>query len=303
MTSPSLDQINLGSSDLRVSALGIGTNAWNNNAELTSVFQTAQNLGINLFDTAEVYQLGGSERRLGQIMRATGQRPILATKFMPYPWRWSPSNLLDALRNSLKRLQTNQVDLYQIHFAFPPVAIETWVNALADAAQAGLTRAVGVSNYNPAQMKRAHAALAKRGVALVSNQVEYSLLKRDVERNGLLDLCRELNVTLIAYKPLAKGLVSGRYTPDHPPQGLIGVMYNREYVRKIQPLVDQLRQIGEKHGKTCTQVALNWLICKGTLPIPGATSVRHLEENAGAMGWRLSQDQVATLDQLSAQIH
>ncbi len=141
MTDTSLNQMNLGASDVRVSALGLGTNSWSyNNApspELQSTFQAAQDLGITLFDTAEVYGWGGSERRLGQIMRASGQRPTIATKFMPLPWRLTRSSLTSALQESLKRLQMTQTDLYQIHFPFPPVAIETWMDALADAVQAG----------------------------------------------------------------------------------------------------------------------------------------------------------------------
>ena len=177
------------------------------------------------------------------------------------------------------------------------------MDALADAVRAGLTRAVGVSNYNAEQLKQAHTVLAKRGIVLASNQVEYSLLKREVERNGLLTLCRELNVTLMACRPLAKGLVSGKYTPENPPKGLLGRMYSREYLRRIQPLIDRLRHIGEAHGKTPSQVALNWLICKRALPIPGATSVRHSQENAGALGWRLGENEVAALDETSAEIY
>jgi aryl-alcohol dehydrogenase-like predicted oxidoreductase len=151
-------------------------------------------------------------------------------------------------------------------------------------------------------MKRAHAALAKRGIVLVSNQVEYSLLKRDVERNGLLALCRELNVTLIAYRPLARGLLSGKYATQNPPPGFLGRMYSREYLQRLQPLIAQLRRIGQTYDKTPSQIALNWLICKGALPIPGATSVRHLQENVGALGWRLDDAEVAVLDQTSDRI-
>jgi aryl-alcohol dehydrogenase-like predicted oxidoreductase len=166
--------------------------------------------------------------------------------------------------------------------------------------EAGLARAVGVSNYNAAQMRRAHAALAGRGIALASNQVEYNLLKRDVERDGLLALCRQLGVTLIAYRPIAQGLLTGAYTPENPPQGMRGRIYNRDYLAKIQPVIGSLRQIGQAHGgKTPSQVALNWLICKGALPIPGATSVRHTQENAGALGWRLSDEEVAALERAS----
>jgi aryl-alcohol dehydrogenase-like predicted oxidoreductase len=307
MNNQPFDRITLGSSDLRVSPLGVGTNSWTHdnepNPELQSTFEAAQSMGINLFDTAEMYSLGGSERRLGQIMQATSQRPIIATKFFPLPWRLARSSLISALRDSLKRLQMTQVDLYQIHFPWPPVAIETWMDALADAVEAGLTRTVGVSNYSAAQMRQAHAALSKRGIVLASNQVEYSMLKRDVERNGLLAVCRELHVTLIAYRPIAQGLVTGKYTPENPPKGLRGLMYNREYLARIQPLIGLQRQIGEAHGgKAPSQVALNWLICKGALPIPGAKSARQAQDNAGALGWRLTDSEVAALDEASSEI-
>ena len=130
-----------------------------------------------------------------------------------------------ALRHSLDRLGLESVDLYQMHWPFPPVSIDTWMDAMADAVQAGLIRAVGVSNYNAEQTRRAHDALAKRGVPLASNQVDYSLLQRKPETNGLLALCKQLNVTLIAYSPLAQGLLTGKYTPQNPPPGLRGRRY------------------------------------------------------------------------------
>jgi aryl-alcohol dehydrogenase-like predicted oxidoreductase len=301
-----LDSVSLGSTDLRVSRIGIGTNSWNDagkpNPALKSAFQTAQELGINWFDTAEFYGLGGSERQLGEIMRVTNQTPIIATKFLPLPWRLTESSLASALNQSLKRLQTTRVALYQIHFPLPPRSIETWANALADAVQAGFTLAVGVSNYNASQVKRAYSALARRGISLASNQVEYSLLKRDVERNGLLALCRELNVTVIAYRPLAMGLLSGRYSRENPPRRLRAFLYGRRYLTKIEPLLAELRRTGEGHGKTPSQVALNWLICKGALPIPGATSAVHVRENAGALGWRMNDDEVTALDRASEKL-
>ncbi len=302
------DTVALGSSDVQVSPLGIGIWAWgdrfvwgyarNQDAELRATFQAALDMGITLFDTAEMYGFGRSERLLGQFIQATGRRPVIATKFMPLPWRFRKSQLISALRGSLRRLQVPQVDLYQIHWPTPLVAVETWMDALADAVQAGLTRTVGVSNYSVEQTRRAHAALAKRGVALASNQVEYSLLERDAERNGLLTLCRELGVTLIAYSPLAMGLLTGKYTPENPPKGMRGRKYRAAYLASIQPIIGLLRQIGVAHGdKTPSQVALNWTICKGTLPIPGAKNVRQAQENAGALGWRLTDDEVASLDE------
>jgi aryl-alcohol dehydrogenase-like predicted oxidoreductase len=216
---------------------------------------------------------------------------------MPYPWRLRKGALCSALRASLTRLKLERLDLYQIHFPFPPVPIATWANALAEAVEAGWTRAVGVSNFKPAQMTRAYEALAKRGVPLASNQVEYHLLNRRVERNGLLDLCRQLSVTLIAYSPLGKGLLTGKYTPEIRPPGARGFTVSKARLGRIQPLIQRLREIGEAHGgKSPPQVALNWLIAKGTVPIPGAKNARQARENAAALGWSLTAREVTCLD-------
>jgi aryl-alcohol dehydrogenase-like predicted oxidoreductase len=306
------DLVPLGSSELRVSPLGIGTWAWGdrlfwgygrggfNDADLEGAFQVGRAAGINFFDTAEIYGRGRSERLLGRFARAADDQVVVATKFFPYPWRLRRSALVRALRGSLNRLRLDRVDLYQIHWPYPPVPIETWMAGLADAVEAELARAVGVSNYDPAQTRRAHAALSERGVPLVSNQVHYSLLYRQPEHNGLFDLCRELGVTLVAYSPLEMGVLTGKYTPENPPPGIRGRRYRREYLTQVQPLIALLRQIGEAYGGVApAQVALNWVMCKGALPIPGAKNVRQAEENAGALGWRLSGQEVAALDAAS----
>jgi aryl-alcohol dehydrogenase-like predicted oxidoreductase len=309
MTNP-VDTISLGASDVRVSPLGIGTWAWGDrlfwgyghgytDADLQAAFQTGLAAGINFFDTAEAYGRGHSEQLLGQFIRRTDS-PVVATKFMPYPWRLQRESLLGALRQSLERLGLSRVDLYQVHWPLPPVSIETWMAGLADATEAGLTRAVGVSNYNVEQMRRAHAALAKRGVPLASNQVQYSLLHRQPERNGLLETCRQLCVTLIAYSPLAQGLLTGKYTPDNPPPGVRGRRVGRQRLAQVQPLIGLLREIGQAHGgKAPSQVALNWVICKGAVPIPGAKNAHQAQENAGALGWRLTESEIAALDAAS----
>jgi aryl-alcohol dehydrogenase-like predicted oxidoreductase len=239
---------------------------------------------------------------LGARLQEARQSPqvaplVVATKFMPYPWRLWKGALLSKLRASLARLGLERVDLYQIHWPFLPVPIEVWANALADAVEAGLTRAVGVSNYNSAQMLRAHSALAKRGIPLASNQVEFHLLNRRVEREGLLKLCHELGVTLIAYSPLAKGMLTGKYTPQTRPPGLRSYLFRRARLGKIQPLIQLLRAIGKAHdGKSPSQVALNWVIGKGAVPIPGAKNAKQAQENAAALGWRLAEAEMAALD-------
>jgi aryl-alcohol dehydrogenase-like predicted oxidoreductase len=299
--------ITLGASELRVSPLGVGTNSWGTGRQadpgLQSTFDAALNAGINFFDTAEMYSFGGSERKLGQFLPAAGPAAIVATKFFPLPWRFKKSSLIGALRGSLERLRLARVDLYMIHMPVPPVSIETWIDALADAVEAGLARAVGVSNYNVDQMRRAHAALARRGLPLASNEVGYSLLNRKVEHNGVQALCHDLDVALIAYQPLASGLLTGKYSPANHPGGYRRFLFSRERLSRIQPLIGLMKELGEAHGgKSPAQVALNWLICKGALPIPGAKNPRQAQENAGALGWRLSDDAIAALDGASEQI-
>lgn len=303
------DRIPLGATDLLVSPLGLGTWAWGDklfwgygsdytDAELEQAFHTALAEGITLFDTAEIYGQGRSETLIGQWL-PSAQAAILATKFMPWPWRWSSASLLTALQQSLARLGVAQVDLYQIHWPAPPMSIEVWVHALADAVEAGLTRTVGVSNFSAAQMQRAATLLRQRGGCLASNQVQYSLIHRTPEQNEVLATCRREGISLIAYSPLGMGLLTGKYTPERPPSGVRG--WNAaSRLRKLQPLLTLLHDIGKAYGgKTCAQVALNWVICKGAIPIPGAKQAHHVQDHAGALGWRLSEDDVAALDRVS----
>jgi aryl-alcohol dehydrogenase-like predicted oxidoreductase len=293
--------IQLGKTELQVSPIGVGTNRWgrNRNAEasLRETFDAALQAGFNLFDTAEIYNIGGSEKTLGLFLPET-QLPLTVTsKFLPLPWRPGKKALFKALQDSLKRLNREFIDLYLIHIPLPPVPIATWMEALAEAKQAGLVRAVGVSNYNEARMRKAQAVLARFDIPLACNEVEYSLMKRDPERNGVKAACEELGITLMAYRPFAGGYLTGKHSAQNPPTGPRRWMYPVGDVNRIAALLERMAGIGQVHGgKTIPQVALNWLLCKGSLPIPGATKVKHIEENAGAMGWQLNQEEVAALD-------
>lgn len=297
-------------------SFGVGTWAWGDRLfwgygggyaqdEVRQAFDFSLEAGIRLFDTAEVYGQGQSELLLGDFIRAAREtspqeQVLVATKFMPYPWRLSRSSLLRALRGSLRRLGLSQVDLYQIHQPLPPVNVNTWMAALIEATQAGLTRAVGVSNYDISRTQRSYDALIREGIHLASNQVEYSLLNRKIEKDGLLKLCQGLDITLIAYSPLAMGVLTGKYTPENPPKGVRGGRYNRKLLQRIVPLLALMRKIGAAHsGKTPAQVALNWVICKGALPIPGAKNLTQAEQNVGALGWQLTEEEVAALDAAS----
>ncbi|HZY43260.1 MAG TPA: aldo/keto reductase [Anaerolineae bacterium] len=308
-----IETISLGKTDVKVTPLGLGAWQWGdrfmwqygngyNDRDVHDAFKVSLDASINWIDTAELYGSGTSERLLGQFMHELNVQPLVATKFLPLPWRVRQGSLVDALKRSLNRLNLSKVDLYQIHFLLPFRSVETWANGLADALDAGLTRAVGVSNYNVEKTLKTVNVLAKRGKVLASNQVEYSLLNRSIERSGLIDLCRELEITVIAYSPIGKGLLSGKYTPDHLPPGRRGRKYNRAYLIKIQPLIDLIKQIGQGHGgKTPAQIALNWVLCKGAVAIPGAKNGMQAHENAGALGWRLTNDEVSRLDEASDQ--
>ncbi len=201
--------------------------------------------------------------------------------------------------SSLKRLGIPRVDLYILHFPVPPVPLETWVEALADAHQAGLTRAVGISNCSLEQMLKAYAVLARRSIQLASNQVEYSLLHRTPEHTGLIGTCREMGVTMVAYRPLGYGLLTGKYKLEDLPAVLHGRLVRKADLLRVMPLLDLLRELAGNHTKTPSQVALNWIVCKGAVPIPGAKNPLQAAENAGALGWRLGPGEVAALDRVS----
>ncbi len=293
---------------------GLGTWAWGDrlywgygsgysDQDIRAAFDASLAGGITLFDTAEVYGQGRSEMFLGKFVNSLDYPVKVATKMMPFPWRLSWRALIRALRGSLKRLGLPKVDLYQIHFPLPPMRVEVWMDAMAEAVQLGLTEAVGISNFDRAQTQRAYDSLTRQGLPLASNQVEYHLLNRTVEKNGLLQQCQEQGITLIAYSPLAKGMLTGKYTADNLPQGFRARSYNRRYLTAVKPLLDQMKKIGADHaGKTAAQVALNWVMCKGAIPIPGAKTVAQAEQNAGALGWHLTEEEVARLDEWSDRV-
>lgn len=294
------EMVALGATGLRPGAIGVGTNTWGGGAGTDpgrrATFDALLDAGVTLFDTAEIYTVGASERTIGRCIHESGRKPLVLTKFFPFPWRLGRQAMTAALHRSLARLSLERVDVYLLHFPWPPVPVETWADALADAVETGHARAVGVSNCGPDLTRRAHAALAARGIPLACNEVELNLLNRAPERSGLLDVCRELDVTVIAYRPLALGVLTGKYTPAHPPGGYRGMMYGKRYLAGLQPVLAALKRVADARGKTAAQVALNWVLCKGALPIPGAKSPQQARENAGAMGWRLTASEIAELE-------
>jgi aryl-alcohol dehydrogenase-like predicted oxidoreductase len=293
--------------------MGLGAWAWGDRflwryghgyteEDIEAAFRTSLGAGVNLVDTAEVYASGRSEQFLGKFIKNTKQSVFVATKFFPIPYRITKNSVVRALRGSLERLGLDHVDLYQLHWPSPLISNDVYAEGLAMAVRLGLARAVGVSNYDVRQMQRVQMTLSRYEIPLVSNQVEYSLLHREVEINGLLDKCKEKGVRLIAYSPLAKGMLTGKYTIENPPPGARGRKY-AAILTDLPQLIALLAEIGANHGgKTPGQVALNWLICKGALPIPGAKTAGQAEQNAGAMGWRLTAEEIQALELTSDKI-
>ena len=308
--------IKLGSSELLVSSIGIGAMTWGDNKSVSwynparlayGLSDTKENLGkaievsirnnVNFIDTAAMYGSGVSEKYVGEL--TADKRMIIATKFPSsfLPWK---ADLTKDLNNSLNRLG-GKIDLYQVHYPFKWISIPKVMNQMADAYVEGKIKAIGVSNFSADQMRLAHEVLKSRGLSLSSNQVQYSLLHRDPENNGILSACKELGITLIAYMPLAMGALTGKYNSKNRPTGFrrLTPIFNRKGMLRIETIIPILSQIAGRYGKTPSQVALRWLIEQGNvLPIPGAKRASQALENAGALTFSLSPDEVEQLNKL-----
>jgi len=266
----------LGNTDLEVAAVGMGT--WGIggfSSRITSAdrhqaeaLRHGIELGMTHIDTAESYGAGHSEEVVGEAVRGVRDRVFIATKVSPEHFHYD--DVIKAADRSLRRLEVSYIDLYQLHWPSPRIPIEETMRAMEHLLQNGKIRFIGVSNFSVNQLREAQEALSQ--AEIVSNQVEYSLMNREVERE-LLPYCQKEKITIIAYSPLARGeLLSGRS-------------------KQI------LHEVSTKYGRTPAQVAINWLISKSNVvAIPKAATIEHLEENAGASRWGISNDDANLLD-------
>lgn len=310
------DTITFAGLDSPIAPLGVGCWAWGDKstwgmggydaalteASIAEAWDASFDAGVTLFDTAEIYGRGQSERIIGKLLARDPSRRsslVIATKFMPMPLKIPMKKALRrALEHSLERLGTDHVDVYQIHGPISMRSPKVMADALAEVHAAGLTRAVGVSNYSTKEMSAIHTELAARGVALASNQIEFSLLRRRPEASGLIAACARLGVVPLAYSPIGQGRLTGKYSAQHPPPGKRTL--SAHPWEQVDPIVAELRRIGDLHdGKTPSQVALRWLIEKGAVPIPGAKNAAQAQQNAGALGWTLGADDAAALDRVA----
>jgi aryl-alcohol dehydrogenase-like predicted oxidoreductase len=312
----------LGKTDILVTPIGLGVMELAGGGGLTgrmfpvipqeeknAIIKAALDGGINWFDTAEMYGAGVSEQSLATGLKAAGKSDrevVIATKWQPF--LRTAGNIPRTIENRLHFLGGYSIGNYMIHQPYSFSTPEAEMNAMADLVEAGKIRSVGVSNFNPARMRRAYAALDKRGLPLAVNQVRYSLLSREIETNGVLETAKEPGMTIIAYTPLARGLLTGKY---HKDPGLLDRMSGwrkasmRRNLERSRPLINAMDEIAAKYEATIAQVALNWLINFNgeiVVTIPGATRAHQAEENAGAMKFRLSDDEMAQLDEVSRRL-
>ncbi|MFW9968496.1 MAG: aldo/keto reductase [Candidatus Thorarchaeota archaeon] len=312
----------LGKTELEVSPIGLGAMQFAGGkgffryflAPITpdcmdEIVQVALDKGINWIDTAEIYGGGASERAVSHGLASAGKSPgdvVITTKWMPV--LKSASSIQKAAEKSTNRLAPYPINLYLVHQPYSRSSIKAQMNAMADLVDAGLVQAVGVSNFSEEKMLSAHEALAERGIHLATNQVQFSLLHRNIEHNGVLETARELDVTITAYTPLGMGVLTGKL---HSNPELLGSMprFRRSRLRgkieKSRPLVDELEAIAREHEATAAQVALSWTINyhgDKVVAIPGASTPYQAEQNAGAMRISLASEQMESLSTLSSEL-
>jgi aryl-alcohol dehydrogenase-like predicted oxidoreductase len=304
---------NLGASGLRVSAIGLGTNQFGGKVDLETaqnIIHTALDLGVNLIDTADVYRGGRSEEFIGKALKGRRSQALIATKVRsklsqaPNDGGASRQHILNEVENSLRRLQTDFIDLYQIHSWDPQTPIEETLRALEDLLRAGKVRYIGASNFSGWQLVWSNAlAELKNWTRFVSIQPHYHMLARDIEQE-LLPACRYFNIGVLPYFPLAGGFLTGKYRRDEPaPPGSRGE--SSQYVQRYMTpqnfdRLEKLEQFARERGKTLNQLAHAWLLSEPQVSsvISGATKVEHVQANVAAGEWQLTSEEKDQVDQI-----
>jgi len=295
---------------LTVSVVGLGCNnfGWRlDEAASAAVIHAALDAGINFFDTADIYGKTQSEQFVGRALGPRRDQVVVATKFgMPVDEKRRgarPEYVRQAIEDSLRRLGTDRIDLYQIHQPDPTVPIADTLGALDGLVKAGKVREIGCSNFSADQLREAEAAVRPGAARFVSVQNEYSLLHREPERE-VIPTCEKLGIAFTPYFPLASGLLTGKYRRGQaPPQGTRlapGGRFQDTLNENNLAIVESLIAFAESRGHTLLELAMSWLAMQPTVAsvIAGATSPQQVRANAAAAGWRLSQAELAELDKI-----
>jgi aryl-alcohol dehydrogenase-like predicted oxidoreductase len=318
-----MEKRRLGKTDIEITPIGLG--CWQfaqgqglmgrsvgeavDQATITAVIETALKGGVNWFDTAEAYGKGVSEKSLAAGLAALAVTPgsvRVATKW--WPLFRTAGSMAATIDVRISALAPYPIDIYQVHQPVSFSPIPSQMREMAKLVRAGKIRSVGVSNFSARQMEQAHAALAAEGIPLASNQVRFNLLDRSIESNGVLEAARGLGVTIIAWSPLAQGMLTGRFHEE--PALLKGLRRGRRFMNSFSPetlartapLIDELRSVASAHGASVSQVALSWTVTfhgKAIAAIPGATRPSQAAANAAAMGIKLSEKEMSGIDEAS----
>jgi aryl-alcohol dehydrogenase-like predicted oxidoreductase len=301
------DRRMLGSSDLEVTSVGLGVWQWGEvnwwtygkdftREDIDQVWRANLEAGVNFIDTAEIYGKGASELIVGELLEGTDADLVIASKL--YPDKGSVEEIRKALEGTLHRLGVETLDLYQVHWWPPKMPISGVMRELDSAVRDGLVRHVGVSNFSVDQVEEAQSHLEH--ARIVSNQVHYSLLHRDPETEGLVEHHRRNGIGIIAYSPLEQGILTGKFTPDAPPSGFRAnkPRFSPEALVAARPVLEALEGAARAHGRTMAQAALAWLLKDpDVVVIPGAKSLRQLEENVGGADWQLTGAELAAIEE------
>jgi aryl-alcohol dehydrogenase-like predicted oxidoreductase len=308
----------LGSSNLQVSPIGLG--CWQfskgngsvgkywpllNDETIKEIVQASLESGINWCDTAEVYGWGASETALASALASLGKDVLIATKW--WPMFRTAASIPHVIEEQLQRL--SHIDLYQIHQPYGFSSVEKEMDAMARLVEKKKIKYIGVSNFSAGKMSRADKQLRKFDLRLISNQVLYNLLDRDIESNGVLETAKELGVSIIAYSPLKQGILTGRFHDDS--RGAQRTTGYRKYLsafkpkelEQTRPLINLLKEIAEKHNVVPAQIALAWVISQqAVVAIPGASSPAQALLNAASMEIKLTNDETDLLDEMSKRL-
>jgi len=303
--------VELGRSGEKVSAIVLGTwqfgsRAWGygrgySTHDCVEAVKASVEAGVNLIDTAEIYGGGLSEKIVGMALKELGDGVMVASKVAPHHLTYG--GVIKACERSLNRLGIRTIDLYQIHWPNPVIPIKDTMKAMEHLVKRGKIRYIGVSNFSLKLLRKARECLKNEEV--VSNQVKYNLLERRIEKE-LLPYCQREGVTILAYSPLAQGILTGKYTPQNLPKDIVrrvNRMFTSSYLLKAMPLLDELKRTAEKYGVNQAQTALAWIISHDRCAaIAGAKNREQAVTNASAGELKLSDEEVRRLAELSENI-
>jgi aryl-alcohol dehydrogenase-like predicted oxidoreductase len=299
----------LGKSDLKVSVIGLGTGQFGSRAwgygvkygdkEIKNIIQHAIELGINVFDTAETYGYGKSEILLGEVLREYNREDfVIITKVAP--WNLKFDDVMKAAERSLKRLNIKTIDLYLVHYPNPFIPMRETFRALEKLVKEGKVRYIGVSNFDHYLLRKAEENLSS--TEIIANEIEYNVLSRRAEKR-IIPYCLEKSIAIIAYSPLAGGVLSGKYLPTNPPRDrarAFNFLARKRVLERARLVFQVMEEIAMRKNASVAQIALSWIVSRPLhIAVPAALSVKEVVEDAKAGEVVLSRDEIERINKVA----